>query len=180
MILETPRLTVVPFSERYLTQRYVDWLADPEVVRFSEQRWRTHTLASCRGYWESFAGTPNEFWAIVAKDPALGHVGNLNAYVEERHGVADVGILLGERAVWGKGYGTEAWVAVMRHLFETRGMRKITAGTVSSNVGMLRIMERAGMVEDGRRARQYVYDGEVVDVVYAAAFRDNWQPRSPR
>lgn len=177
-MIETERLRIVPFNEDFLTPRYVGWLADPDVVRHSEQRFRTHTLESCRGYYESFAGTDNAFWALVAKDAKLGHVGNMNAYVDSRHAVADVGILLGERAVWGKGYGTEAWVAVMRHLFEDRGMRKITAGTLATNVGMVRIMERSGMIDDGRRTRQYVYDGVEVDVVYAAAFRDTWRPKS--
>jgi RimJ/RimL family protein N-acetyltransferase len=174
---ETERLTIVPFAEEHLTARYVGWLSDPEVVKHSEQRYRKHTLDSCRSYWESFEGSDNHFWAIVAKDTALGHIGNINAYVETRHAVADIGILLGERAVWGHGYGTEAWRAVMRFLFRTREMRKLTAGTLSTNAGMLAIMTRSGMLPDGKRERQYVYDGKEVDVVYGAAFRDTWSDK---
>lgn len=167
---ETERLRIQPFGEQHLTERYLGWLADPEVVRWSEQRYRTHTLASCRAYHASFRGTPNMFFAIVAKDPVLGHVGNLNVYVDERHGTADIGILLGERAAWGKGYGREAWEAVMRALLGEARIRKVSGGCIADNVAMVKIMRACGMIEDGRRTREYVYDGREVDVVTFAAF----------
>ena len=169
--LACPRLRLEPFGEAHLTPRYVAWLNDPEVVWFSEQRHRRHTLASAAAYAASFAGTPHGFWAIVAHDPVLGHIGNINAYVDESNSVADVGILIGDKAVWGRGYGLEAWTAVCRHLLEERGLRKVTAGTVAVNHGMLSIMRRAGMREDGRRQRQCVIDGVEVDLVHMALFR---------
>jgi ribosomal-protein-alanine N-acetyltransferase len=177
-VIETARLRIVPFDEEHLSERYVGWLRDPEVVRFSDQRYRTHTLASCRDYLRSFDGTPHSFWAVIARDPALGHVGNMNAYLDERSSVADVGILIGERAVWGGGYGTEAWIAVLRHLLQARGVRKVTAGTLSINHGMRKIMERSGMEPDGVRAGQYLFEGSPVDIVHGAAFADRW--RAPR
>ncbi len=172
--IETARLHIVPFSEEYLTERYVGWLADPEVVRYSEQRYRTHTLESCREYYQSFEGTPNYVWAIVAKDESLGHIGNINAYVDDRHGVADCGIMIGERAAWGKGYASEAWVGVANCLFREVGVRKVGAGTLSINKGMLKVMWGTGMVEDGVRLRHYVVDGEEADLVHGAFFREDW------
>jgi RimJ/RimL family protein N-acetyltransferase len=169
-IIETPRLRIAPFGAKHLTERYVGWLNDPLNVRYSEQRYRTHTLESCRAYYESFRGTPHFFWAVEARDPELGHVGNMNAYVEPHHRLADVGILIGEPAARGHGFGGEAWAAVCRYLLEEEGMRKVTAGTLRTNTGMLAIMERCGMTPDGVRARQLEYDGEEVDVVYAAFF----------
>lgn len=170
-IIETPRLRIVSFSEKYLTARYVGWLNDPSVVCHSEQRHRSHTLESCRQYWQSFTNTPHHFWAITARDPDMGHIGNMNAYIDKMNSVADVGILIGERAVWGKGYGLEAWVAVCDYLLRDVGMRKVTAGTIAANRGMLRIMEKAGMVPDGRRIRQCLVDGTEVDVIHTALFK---------
>lgn len=169
-VLETPRLRLEPFEERHLSERYVGWLADPEVVRYSENRFRTHTLQSCREYMESFRGSHHFFFAIVAKDPELGHFGNINAYVDERHGVADVGIMVGERRAWGKGYGREAWEALLRYLLADRGLRKVTGGCIADNIAMVRIMRSSGMTEDGRRVRQNVYDGKEVDIVHFSAF----------
>jgi len=168
--IESRRLDIVPFTEEHLTPRYVAWLNDPVVVRFSEQRFTTHTSASCRAYLGSFAGTRNLFLAVIAREDSLGHIGTMTAYAD-RHGVVSVGILIGERGVWGKGYGAEAWTAVCRALLEG-GARKVTAGTLAVNAPMRAIMKRAAMVEDGRRRRHCLVDGEEVDVVYAALFAD--------
>ena len=171
VVLETKRLRLVPFSLRHLTERYVAWLNDPEVVRYSEQRFRQHTLGSCREYWMSFEGTPHAFWAIEALDSSQGHVGNITAHVDAHNQTADVGILVGERAAWGRGLGGEAWSAVVEHLLAQPGVRKVTAGTLSCNAAMLAVMRRSGMVDDGRRARQCLVDGAEMDVVHAARFR---------
>lgn len=170
MPLETARLRIVPFSEAHLTPRYVAWLNDREVVRYSEQRHRHHTIESCRDYWLSFVGTPHHFWAIVVRGDQLDHIGNINAYVDEKNRLADVGILIGEKAAWGKGYGLEAWKAVCGYLLSEKRMRKVTAGTMAANNGMLRIMERSGMIPDGRRLRHYLFEGEETDIVHMALF----------
>lgn len=170
-IIETSRLNIVPFSEEFLTPRYVSWLNDPEVVRYSEQRHRVHTLESCREYMKSFIDTPNYFWAIFVKDSELGHMGNMNAYVDVNNSVADLGILIGERKAWRMGYGSEAWIAICNYMLKEKNIRKITAGTLSVNTAMLGVMHRAGMVADGHRTRQCIFEGIEVDVIYAALFR---------
>lgn len=174
-ILETARLRIEPFEERHIDERYVGWLNDPQVVRFSEQRFRTHTLDSCRHYWQSFADTPNYFWAMMAKERAPCHIGNLNAYVDLRQGVADLGILIGERETWGQGYGLEAWCAICHFLFDQEGIRKISAGCLSVNLAMVGIMKRAGMVPDGVRTNHHLFEGRPVDIVHAALFADQWR-----
>lgn len=170
--LRTARLVLRPLGREHLVPHYIAWLNDPEVVRYSDQRHQRHTLATCQGYVESFAGTPNHLWAIEAQDEALGFVGTMTAYVDAPHGVADLGILLGERKAWGRGLGSEAWQAAIGYLFREVGIRKVTAGTVEANRPMLAMMRRAGMVEDGRRLRQCVVEGREVDVVHAALFRE--------
>lgn len=170
-VLTTRHLQVAPFCGEHITPRYVGWLNDPLVVQYSEQRHKIHSLESCRQYWRSFADTPHYFWAITAIDPALGHIGNMNAYIDKMNSVADIGILIGSRDVWGRGYGLEAWVAVCNYLLNDVGIRKVTAGTVAVNKGMIRIMEKAGMKADGRRIGQYLIDGVEVDVVHAALFK---------
>jgi RimJ/RimL family protein N-acetyltransferase len=178
-IIPTPRLRLEPFSERHLTERYVGWLNDAELMRFSENRHARHTLDSCRAYWRSFDTEPHLFWAIVAKDASLGHVGNATAHVEERHGRADLGILIGERAARGKGFASEAWLGLCDHLFRSRGLRKLTAGAVAPHAAMLRVMQKAGMLEDGRRTAHSLWQGQPVDVVHYALFREEWLARHP-
>lgn len=169
-VIATSRLKIVPFGATFLTLRYVGWLNDPEVMQYSEQRRRQHTLQSCETYWRSFADTPNYFWAIQTKTKPAQHIGNMNAYVNREDLVADIGILIGEKQVWGCGYGLEAWRAVCQYLLQTARIRKITAGTIEPNVAMLRLMQKAGMLADGRRVRQTLWSEREVDVIHMALF----------
>ncbi len=168
--LETKRLTLTAFADAHLTERYVAWLNDPEVVRYSEQRHRRHTLDSCRDFVRSFADGPSHLWAIVAKDRALGHIGNINSAVDAPNRTADVAILIGDRKAWGRGLGAEAWGAVVDFLLGAGGMRKVTAGAMAANAAMVKIMRNAGMTEEGRRRGQFLLDGRPVDVVLTARF----------
>ena len=177
--LATPRLLLEPFGRHHLTERYVSWLNDPQVVQFSDQRFRTHTLVSCREYYETFGSSPHLFWAILLRGAADRHVGTMTAYVDEHHKVADVGILIGDGVAWGRGSASEALRAACDHLLRQLELRKVTAGTIERNVGMIRVMEKAGMVDDGRRQRQLLWNGCEVDVVHKALFREAWLELHP-
>lgn len=170
--IETRRLVLEPFDvERHLTPKYVSWLNDPQVVRYSEQRHVKHTLASCRQYAESFRGAAGFFWAIQLKEDRIAHIGNLSAYVDERNRIAELSILIGERGHGGRGLGTEAWSAALRYLLDTVRVRKVHAGTMAENLPMLRIFEKTGMTIECRRSRHYLFDGREMDLVFAAMFR---------
>jgi RimJ/RimL family protein N-acetyltransferase len=160
----------MPFEERHLTPRYVAWLNDPEVVRYSEQRHRRHTLESSRRYFESFRGSPNHFLAIEADAAHLGHVGNIGVAIDVPNRVADVSILVGEKRAWGTGLATVAWCGVLRELFDAQQMRKLTAGAMAANEPMLRLMRRSSMQIEAKKSRQFLLDGREVDLVMAAAF----------
>lgn len=171
-VIHTERLVLEPFTEKYLTEKYVGWLNDSEVVRFSEQRLVRHTIESCRIYMHSYDTGPNYFWAIVAHDPAEGHIGNINAILDLKNGVADIGIIIGDRSTWGRGYGREGFAAVIGFLLNEVGIRKVTAGTVAPNIAMINIMQKCGMSLDGVRKRQVVIDSNEVDIIHMAMFRE--------
>src|SRR5262245_44512645 len=171
--LKGASVRLVPFSPRHITGRYVGWLNDPEVVRFSELRHRRHTRQSCLHYLRSMREGGHCFWAIVASGPPLHHVGNIAAYVDGPNRLAEVSILVGERALWGRGLGSAAWSLVVEWLLSAGGMRKVVAGTMTANKAMLRIMEQSGMAVEARHLRHFLLDGEEMDIVSGARFRED-------
>jgi RimJ/RimL family protein N-acetyltransferase len=172
--INTNRLLITSFTERHLSSRYVGWLNDPDVIQFSEQRHKSHNVESCRLYWQSFHNTPNYFWAIEEVKYGYGHIGNINAYVNKIHNIADVGIMIGDKRLWRNNYGLEAWIAVFKFLFRQLNLRKITAGAISVNFAMLNMMKKAGMVPDGIRGKQFIFNDQEVDIVHYAIFKEQW------
>ena len=141
------------------------------VTRLSNQRFVVHSRQSCLRYLASFEETPNRFLSArrLADDAPIG---TMTAYFSPHHGTVDVGILIGERSVWGEGYGQDAWDTLMTWLLAQPGLRKVTAGTLAVNKGMIRLAERSGMTLEGRRLRQEGVEGEEVDILYFGRFRD--------
>jgi RimJ/RimL family protein N-acetyltransferase len=166
------RLVLDPFSESAIGPDYLAWLNDPHVTRFSNQRFKRHSEESARSYLASFRGSDNLLLAIrLAEGGRM--IGTMTAYVAAPHGTADMGLMIGDRGCWGRGYGLEAWSTLMGHLLGARGLRKVTAGTVRANVGMRIIMERSGMKLEAVRPRQEIIDGVEEDVLYFARYRDS-------
>ena len=165
----TERLFLEPFLDKYISDKYVSWLNDHEVVKYSENRHRQHTIESCSEYAGSFNDSPSCFWAVTLKDTGE-HIGNINAHIDSHNSVADVGIMIGDSKCWGKGYGAEAWGGVLDFLLNDLKIRKVTAGTMLANKGMIKIMQRSGMLDDGIRKREFLLDGDEVDIVHMAIF----------
>jgi ribosomal-protein-alanine N-acetyltransferase len=170
-ILAGPRFDLRPFTEADIDDTYIGWLNDPEVMRYSNQRFRTHDRKSCLAYVQSFAGTDNYFLLATRRVDAKPF-GTLTVYASRPHGTADVGIMIGERSMWGQGYGQEAWDLVVAWLLSEPRIRKVTAGAVVANGAMVRVMERSAMIREGTRRAQEIIDGKPSDIVYYARFRD--------
>ncbi len=160
--------SLVEFTDKYLTQEYAEWLNDPVLMKYSEQRNYVHDLGSCASYVNAFNGTDNLLFAVI-DDHSKRHVGNINAYVDRFNRVADVGILI---SLGGRGYGLSAWNQMLDILFaEPINIRKVTAGTMSENVGMIKIFENSGMHFEYKKLRQYCFEGRLIDMM--AYYKEN-------
>lgn len=152
-----------------LSSTYVGWLNDPVVTRFSNQRFTRHTVETCTDYWRTFEGTDHLFLAICPLSGGMP-IGSITAYIDTRHQTADMGILVGDREFWGKGVGLDAWRTLGDWLFSNRGLRKITGGTVSTNIAMSKLMTSYGMHLEATLTAQQIVEGQPADVLCYAKF----------
>lgn len=168
-LIQGARLRLAPFADKHLNEIYVSWLNNADVVRYSNQRFVHHSTQSCRKYLHSFEGTSNRFYAI--EDFSSGKlIGTLTMYINLHHETADIGILIGDVDHWGKGYGHEAFSLALEKLLKSEKIRKVTAGTMACNVGMIKVMVKSGMHLEAARKDQELLDGEPVDILYFAKF----------
>lgn len=160
-IIVTKRLQLKPLdlSDTPIREQ-VRWLNDPEVVRYSEQRHKKHSFYSQVAYLGHFNGGTNRFVEIHLGTKLIG---TMTAYIDRENSVADVGILIGDKSQWGRGFGSEAWQAFCDTLLVT-GIRKIEAGCMSANKSMMSIARKTGMVLEGRRTEHFFFEGELCDM----------------
>lgn len=170
-VLSGDKVLLKPFSTSDINDAYIGWLNDPKVVRFSNQRFLKHDRESCVRYQASFEGTDNLFMSVrrLSDDRPIGTV---TAYVARHHGTVDVGIMIGDQSVWGMGYGQDAWRTMTNWLLGREDIRKLTAGTLACNFGMIKLMERSGMSLEAVRKAQEIIEGRPEDILYYAKFND--------
>ena len=154
-----------PFQLTDITTEYVAWLNDANVVKYSNQRFLTHTKSSCISYWRSFIDTPNLFLSVRTLEDGVA-VGTMTAYGSIPHGTVDLGILIGSSSIWGMGVGKDAWGTLLSWLLIEKKIRKVTAGTLACNKAMIRVIEGSGMRCEAVRPNQEVVDGIPVDLLY--------------
>lgn len=148
--VNTQRLTMCGHSGAMADVKLmVNWLNDREIVKFSEQRHKIHTVTSQDKYIESFVH-PSLFWCIIERDHIEGFrlIGTITAHVDKHNKVANLGVLIGDKTRWQRGFGTEAWIGMMDYLAGD-GIRKIEAGHMASNRAMANICIKSGMRLEG-------------------------------
>ena len=64
---------------------------------------------------------------------------------------------------WGKGYATEALKELLRFSFEDMDLHRIEAGCAVGNIGSIKVLEKAGMIREGRTRKLLPIRGEWVD-----------------
>ena len=157
------------------TERYVAWLADPEVNRFLETRWSEQTLESIRDFVGGMLASADSYLFAIVENASALHIGNIKiGPIHSRHSYADVSYFIGERNAWGKGYGTDAVRGVTKFGFERLGLNRCQAGVYASNVGSIRVLEKAGYALEGSLKRQLRSDSGFQDHLYFGALRDSW------
>lgn len=146
------------------TETYLGWMRDPAVQDFLESRFARHDLASLRAFIAAMADSDHSLFMGI-RDAGGRHVGNIKlGPIDWQHGTGDIGLLIGDRAVHGRGIGTEAIgliCGIARHL----GLAKVTAGAYEMNAGSIRAFEKAGFSIEGRRVAQFVHEGQRIDQV---------------
>jgi RimJ/RimL family protein N-acetyltransferase len=85
----------------------------------------------------------------------------------------ELGITIGDRAYWGRGYGREAVSLLVDYAFRLRNAHKVSLSVLANNERAIRAYAAVGFVEEGRR-RQHVWsDGRYLDLVLMGRLRSD-------
>ena len=173
-ILETPRLILKPLNMEHLTEDYVGWLNDEEVYRYLETG-GNYTFAMLKDYLAEVVKKDIYFWAIHIRENDL-HIGNVKIDpINQRHGWAEYGIMMGRKSEWGKGYAKEATLKVIDFCFNELQIRKITLGVVADNSSAVNLYKKLGFELEGLYKKQGLYEGKYCDVIRMAMFNPSFK-----
>jgi RimJ/RimL family protein N-acetyltransferase len=156
-----------------------NWLNDPEVHRFLLVGHIPLTREEEERYYDSQAAASGayNFEIHVASDGRfIGHVGLKDVSLIHRCG--EIGVVIGSKEDWGKGYGADAIVTCLRFAFLTLGLHSVSIRTEERHERARELYARIGFVETGREREVIYRDGRFHDhIVFDmldSEFRDRY------
>lgn len=91
-------------------------------------------------------------------------------------GTAVTGAVIGNKAYWGKGFGTDAKMTLLNYAFNTLGLRKICSAVIDYNKRSLQYSQHCGYQVEGRLKKQVFKNGEYRDEILLGLFKEYWEP----
>jgi len=153
---------------------FARWHGNPDVrhwLHMSEMP--TQTLELERQRWQIARNDPTRVSFVIETLDGVP-IGNIVLIsVDAMHRRAELGIAIGEKGDWGRGYGTDAIRVILRFAFEVLNLRRVELITDIDNERGIRAYEKCGFVREGvLRAKRMRY-GEPLDMLMMSVLRED-------
>ncbi|WP_274436615.1 GNAT family N-acetyltransferase [Alicyclobacillus sp. ALC3] len=178
--MQGQRVTLKPFTREAYRQRY-DWQTDPDVSYYAHGQKYAVTApvdAFMNGYERCLAEDPSRsgLFAVYGDgDELIGEVDYREMDLVTRSAV--IGVTLGKKEIWGKGYGTDAVRTLCIFLFERFALERIQLDTWAENTRAIRSYEKVGFQIEGTLRKATLVNGVPSDVVIMGLLRDELKVR---
>jgi RimJ/RimL family protein N-acetyltransferase len=101
-------------------------------------------------------------------------IGFLGLWMDLIHSEVWVGVGIGERDAWNKGYGTDLMKICLRYSFLELGAQRVSLGLHEYNPRALRSYEKAGFQLEGRTRKDIQREGRRTDTLWMGILREEW------
>ena len=173
-------VSIKPFNfEKIYSEEYLRWLRDREVLvtlNLTSYLKKPIEVSEVEQYCRALLESKNNIFCAIHERCTDLFIGTCKiGGIDEFSGVADIGILIGEKRFWGKGIGSETISLLSDYAFNELSMRKLTGGAMSLNKPMLNIFDRLGFVKEGVRRKQDRVGSDFVDHILFGCFKNEFK-----
>jgi RimJ/RimL family protein N-acetyltransferase len=102
------------------------------------------------------------------------YIGSLGMWVDLIHSEAWVGLGIGEREFWSRGYGSDMMRLCQRYVFAELGLERLSLGLHEYNPRALRSYEKCGFRLEGRTRKDLMREGKRYDSLWMGILREEW------
>ena len=131
------------------------WQTDPELSDLDAITPLSLSFADYLIEYRDMLKHSSEFRRQLAVDTSEGqHIGNCVWYNIDRVGrEAEVGIMIGERDYWNKGYGTDTMLALVDYIFRHTNFKRVYLKTLEKNLRAHKSFQKVGFIPNGHLQR---------------------------
>jgi RimJ/RimL family protein N-acetyltransferase len=142
-----------------------EWRRDPELATYDAARPYSGSFSEYLAIAGDEISYPSRYRRTIAVEDFDGvHIGNVMFYnADYSRREAEIGITIGLRDYWSKGYGTDLMRTFVGYLFDAFGFERIYLKTLDWNLRAQRCFEKAGFKRYGT-SRRGEYNFILMDV----------------
>ena len=164
-------------AEREDIPQFLVWINDAEVLEFLMRSLPMSRVEEENWFDRMMQSPPAEHVLVIeAKTEdgwkAIGNTGFMDFNWFDRN--AEVGIMIGEKEYWNRGYGREVMKLMLRHGFNTLNLHRIWLRVFEHNLRGIRAYEHAGFVHEGRLRQDAFRNGKYCDLLVMSVLRTEW------
>lgn len=151
------------------------WVSDPDVHRFLGLLQPARTVEQERAWIAGILADKEHQRGFIVEDEEGRPIGTCGLRgIDSEAGSAFLGIMIGEKGLWDKGYGTDATSRLLEYAFHDLGLREVRLSCHRGNRRALRCYEKAGFRPSTRKPERGRVRPEDVQM---AVGRDAWLAR---
>ena len=177
-------------GERVLLRRHAPanlavfqrWYSDPEVARLTRYQDGPMRPDEIERFFAARVIGPDTFTMAIhlhASDRLIGSCAF--SQLDSDNGSALYHITIGEKDMWGRGYGTEATDLMLEHAFTRLGLHRIGLSVFSFNERAIRSYQKSGFAIEGRAREAIWRGGRFWDEIAMSVLESEWRTRhAPR
>jgi len=141
-----------------VSQDYISWMNDYEVVKFTEQSEILHSKSSIKKFVKEKLDSKSELlFGIFYKEK---HIGNIKlGPIKWNDLTSDISYIIGIKELWGKGIATSSINAVSNFSNKSLNLKKLYAGYYENNFGSARALEKCGFTIDYIKKKDILFEG---------------------
>lgn len=154
---------------------FLRWFNDPDVIEFLDLTLPLTEVAE-REWLDSLRERDDILVFVIestAENRAIGTIG-LNT-IDARHRHALLGLTVGEKEEWGKGFGTDAVRALLAFAFGAMRLNKVSLHVHADHAPAIRVYEKCGFRREGFLRSEKLRRGEYIDELVMAILRQEWE-----
>ncbi len=132
-----------------------EWRRDPELATFDAARPYTGSLRDYMSIYNDELSYPSPYRRTIGVEDMDGrHIGNVMYYnVDYNRREAEIGVTIGVKDYWSRGYGTDLIETFVRFMFDTMSLDRVYLKTLDWNYRAQRCFEKAGFKRYGTSKR---------------------------
>lgn len=159
-------------------QQYVKWLNDEEVVRNLNLATKVISVESEKEILARLAKEQTYGIIDIETDKLIGNIGLIGInHVQQS---AEIGIFIGDKKYWDRGFGTEALHLLIDFSFRTLNLHSIVLRTYDFNARAIACYEKVGFRKIGEAREALRYEMEWHNILFMDILPEDFYGESRR